>query len=626
MNALKHGLRSKKLALMREESIAFENRRMKWLSSADPDDDMGEFLVHQYVSLSFEIERVERAHLERLTSLIENSDESEFDAVHELGKRLFFDPTGPTPMYGNRPDGRRKLRTSWNGQAVDPNDPAVLARQLESSAMGCCWMRDCWEELKAQLEPGKFWQSHDRLKAIRLLGRQPLDAVEDRQVAEIFVVSSALDPAGHKPFDDLLSDMGTTEHVHYRKAVRARWPDLVSAEDTARCRQILIDLADRNIERLDAKLEVYAENADANAQRTVDRLGFDQSPEGNRIRQYKLKCNSGFFRAIEAFRKYQRKKKAEGEPRRIEEPGRWEEDSRRRIPDAGRWAAAMHASDHVPDGSFVSENDTNDAKFDESAIIIQNRAPVGVAANSGVDSGLDKPEEQPGRTEGESDHVSNGSFVVGDGEREALEPSIDWDALPDRDAQPGCGTGTASATQSPSATMMAGTTVGDDVTLSDGTSALASVTLPEGGGRRAEDGGKTDPRFLPPSLLRPPPFWADGITRLEGSELDAGAGDAGGNSRDVSDANAIPNRGDGMSPQGENSENHTNEANFDEKAIIIQNQDPVRVTANSGVVSGLDKREEQPGRAEGNEELIRDIPASSPRAAEILRPHLPRSP
>ena len=110
MNALKHGMRSKKQALLREDSFAFENRQRKWMASADPDDDMGEFLVHQYVCLSFELERVQRAHLEGFTSLIENSDEGELDAVHDLGKRLFFDPTGPTPMYGNRPDGRSKLR------------------------------------------------------------------------------------------------------------------------------------------------------------------------------------------------------------------------------------------------------------------------------------------------------------------------------------------------------------------------------------------------------------------------------------------------------------------------------------------------------------------------------------
>jgi len=45
---------------------------------------------------------------------------------------------------------------------------------------------------------------------------------------------------------------------------------------------------------------------------------------------------------------------------------------------------------------------------------------------------------------------------------------------------------------------------------------------------------------------------------------------AGGNSRDVSDADAVANRGDGILPQGENSENDTNKAKFDESLIVIQ--------------------------------------------------------
>ncbi|MFI5459554.1 MAG: hypothetical protein ACHRXM_29365, partial [Isosphaerales bacterium] len=185
MNAFKHGMRAKKQALLRDDSIAFENRLRKWMAVADPHDDMGEFLVHQNVCMAFEVERVQRAHLEGLTSLIENSDDTEIEEVYELGKRLFFDPSGPSQLYGNPGVVRRKLRTSWNGVAVDPNDPAALVRKLESSEPGCWFMLGCWEDLRAQLEPGKFWQSHDRLKAIRLLGRQPLDAIEDRRVAEI---------------------------------------------------------------------------------------------------------------------------------------------------------------------------------------------------------------------------------------------------------------------------------------------------------------------------------------------------------------------------------------------------------------------------------------------------------
>ena len=574
MNALKHGMRSKKLALFREESYEFENRRMKWMSIADPDDDIGEFLVNQFVSQSFELEQVERAQRERLTRLIEDSDESEFDAVHELGKRLFFDPTGPTPMYGNRPDGRRKLRTSWNGQAVDPNDPAVLVRQLESSAMGCCQMRDCWEELRAQLAPGKFWQSHDRLKAIRLLGRQPLDAIEDRQVAEIFVASSALDPAGHKPFDDLLSDMGTTEHVHYRKTVRARWPDLVSADDTAGCRQILIDLADRNIERLNAKLEVYEQNADSSAQRTVDRLGFDQSPDGNRIRQYKTKCTSGFFRAIEAYRKYQGKKRAEGRERQDEYAGMMAKDGKRRPLDAARWPQQMDASHHVPDRSFAmgmghAERET----FEPS------------------DEGKPDPPFLPPSLLIPPPFCSDG----GKPDPPFLPPSL---LIP----PPFCSDGGKPDPPFLPPSLLIAPPFCSDEGKPDPPFLPPSLLIPP---PFCSDGGKPDPPFLPPSLLIPPPFCSDGITPPEGPTPDAVAGNAGPNS---SDTDAAVQRGDATSLLGENSENATNEPKLDESVIIIQHTEPVGVVANSGVDSGLDKPEEKPVKAERNDSTSRGTP------------------
>ena len=419
---------------------------------------------------------------------------------------------------------RRMLVASGRRRGTDcPSTQTTprFARNLASREAGCRWLRQRWEELRAQLGPGKFWQSHDRLKAIRLLGRQPLDAIEDRRIAEIFVASYALNPVGHGPFDDLLSEMDTSQHVRYRKAVKARWPDLVTADETARCRELLIELADRNIERLNAKLEVHEQNADANARRTVDRLGFDQGPDGERIRAYKLKCRNGFFRAMESYRKHQAKKRAKGRERTGEYPPLTANDRERRPGDASRWAAGIEASHHVPDGAFISENLTNEAKIDESMITIQNEEPIDVTAESAVDSGLDKPQEQPAIAEAKCDRVPDGSFVGEDGEREALEQSTDSNALPDQGAK---------------------------------------------------------------------------------------------------------QNGDGMSPRGENRQNDTNEPKVDETAIIIQNKEPVGVVANSGLDSALDKPHEHPGIAEGNDELMSVIPASPPESAEVLRPHLPRSP
>ena len=125
--------------------------------------------------------------------------------------------------------------------------------------------------------------------------------------------------------------------------------------------------------------------------------------------------------------------------------------------------------------------------------------------------------------------------------------------------------------------MMPDTTLTDDVTLADGTTAFATVTL------------------------------SDGITLPAASELDARVADAAGDSPELSDVDAVADRGDGISPRGENSEFDTNEPTvdeFDTRAIIIQNENHVGVAANSPVDAGLDKPADQPGTAEGPAEVL----------------------
>jgi len=185
--------------------------------------------------------------------------------------------------------------------------------------------------------------------------------------------------------------------------------------------------------------------------------------------------------------------------------------------------------------------------------------------------------------------------------------------LPDWDPQADCGTGMAGATESASISTTADTTDSDGATLPDGTSLSAGVTL------------------------------ADGITLLEGSALDPGAGDLvgrignpshvafadlfpRGSSPEASDADVVPNGGDEMGQRGENNENVTNEAKSIESVSIIQNKATVDVAANSGVDAGLDSGPESLEVGRGKQELNADILASLPGAAELLQPHLPRSP
>ena len=70
---------------------------------------------------------------------------------------------------------------------------------------------------------------------------------------------------------------------------------------------MLVCLVDQSIERLNAKLEVHEQNAEAQDEQTVARLSFDPSPEGEALRKYLLKCTNALFRGMATYRKYKAK-------------------------------------------------------------------------------------------------------------------------------------------------------------------------------------------------------------------------------------------------------------------------------------------------------------------------------
>jgi hypothetical protein len=375
-NALKHGQRSKTLAALRNDSTAFEIRLQKWLVAEDPRDDTEEFLVAHKVGQSFDLERAKESHLDRLSNRLENAAEIELKEIHAVGDRLFHDPAGHQSVYGNVPLNNSKLkRTSGNGELPDPNNPRDLVWDLEATEMGCQYLLFIWEDLKALLDAGHYWESAERLKCTRLLGRQPLDAMTDERVAQIFVGSRALDPHVRRkpapapdpaaeaavaaavaaaqavltgkrkrgdnivdyqllnprrllgPFRDLLSDLTMSQYDHLRKHIWRRFPDLWSVRDPAVAKATLLELCEWHMEDLTAKMAAHHENADAKFQERFNRIKADQTAEGEKLRSDVLKYTKAYFKTEDALRKAQAREKPntkiprgdEGEPRRIPE-------------------------------------------------------------------------------------------------------------------------------------------------------------------------------------------------------------------------------------------------------------------------------------------------------------------
>jgi len=76
----------------------------------------------------------------------------------------------------------------------------------------------------------------------------------------------------------------------------------------------------------------------------------------------------------------------------------------------------------------------------------------------------------------------------------------------------------------------------------------------------------------------------------------------------VIDPDGVEQHGDERGEMGEIGENAPNEADFDEAMRIVEAQEPIQVTANSGALSGLDNGVAQPG--DGGTPEHREAPGS----------------
>ncbi len=380
-NARKHGLRAAREQVLLEEGYRYEERKRKWMSELDPRTDREEYFAHQQVLTSMMLDGVHAAYIEQATTDIEEADQREDDRVHQLGKRLYFNRAGSAAKYGVQALSRLKARTSVSTKSVDPDDPRTLVNQIATSARGCRWLMQEWMRLKERLEGSKFWQAIDRFQAIRLLGKQPTDAGEDRVVAEIYVASRTIEPARKKSdpyapvldelgvFRELLGDFTSDQVGPIAEGISARWPELLQTKDRERWREILVELVDRELKRYAAKLRKHKRNTEKLGRKSVNNSRFNLSSDGELMRRYVLRYRSSLVSLDKTYEKM-RKREQQGEPlegggRRAS--GRAESGGRRacgRAEDGGRGNAGWTHAGCGPDDdtAWAREIDPGDVQ------------------------------------------------------------------------------------------------------------------------------------------------------------------------------------------------------------------------------------------------------------------------
>ncbi len=308
-NSLKHGATARVLALPGEDPEELAKQRHAWIDSNTTDDPIERAILERAFEAWQQLGRslrVQQGRVERQMQEAEVLERQRADDVAlELGNRLFCDSNGPSQCYPNRPPFAGTTLTSGNDSPGDPDQPARLVLRLESTAAGCRWLLARWKELGEILEDGECWRSPDRFRAIRLLGKQPLDALVDRHVRGIFLACHVLRPVKKSPFDDLLREVGDNpldSRSDFRPALKELTIAPYTPKDPAEARNILANVVDRATSRLQVLLAEHEAREEALASSAADRHAFDFDHDGELMRRYEASCDRAFHRALAQLR------------------------------------------------------------------------------------------------------------------------------------------------------------------------------------------------------------------------------------------------------------------------------------------------------------------------------------
>ncbi len=292
LNALKHGLTATLPVLPGEDQEGFKARAEAWNVELNPRSDLEAYIAERIVVASWQFDRCDRALAAKLSEQIQfgpfDRDELEAEAVADDARLLFWDPRGPIALYPHFRGLRYTPRISSSDSVTDPLDPAKVVGRLEGTYTGCRWLLERWTELRHILEDDLKWQAPDRLRAIRLLGRQPMDALADERVLMIYLACDAMEPGGPTSLDDLLTETTDDELKLFKERVKGRGADRKKPASPEAGRAVLLDLIEKAIAPLAARLAVHRAHREFEEARRQDLLALDDSPEGELLRRYHL--------------------------------------------------------------------------------------------------------------------------------------------------------------------------------------------------------------------------------------------------------------------------------------------------------------------------------------------------
>ena len=309
-NAVKHGCRARLPILPGEDPEAYERRLDAWVGKFAP-ARRGRALPGGARRPRLLAARPRRPRRGRPTR---GRDRGRCGAAgrgcREAGRGVVPRPRRPTSWRTRRgwrsPTGRSSPGRSTRSI---PSTPPDWSPSLEATAIGCDWLLARWAELGQILDEGRHWRPTDRLRAIRLLGKQPLDVVADDQLLAIYLACHAMDPDGPDVFAEPLGDLRRPEMQASRERLSARFAAARaerSPRDAAEGRATLRAIVTAAVARVEALREVRAAAEAVGAADISARLSYYGRETVEWLRKHQVTCSRALFRTFDELRKVRR--------------------------------------------------------------------------------------------------------------------------------------------------------------------------------------------------------------------------------------------------------------------------------------------------------------------------------
>jgi hypothetical protein len=318
LNALKDGSHAKTVSrvLPHENAIELDERVNKWINDLKPRNDAELELVVQAANLAWELERARRCQTARLAERVRKAqlkaDERRMKEVGELARRLLYNV------------GSKSLPTS--GRPWEDN-PTAFLKGLEKSAEGCRWLLDRWAGLRVLLDRDSAWTFGDMFCLIRLLGKYPIEAINDPKLNAIFLAWDAVVPGRAERFWKECKQCMPPQDPGFSDF--CRWREIADRPaDAAAAIKFFETLMDEQMARLEELLEVHEEIAGDEADELADRVSSDSSARGERLRREQTALGREFRQTLEVLRKMRKGENQENDGQAAGDSGKVTEDER----------------------------------------------------------------------------------------------------------------------------------------------------------------------------------------------------------------------------------------------------------------------------------------------------------